>query len=91
MRPGRAHRPFGGRGRPPQGALCRFLAPTASKRDDEDDLGQKRALARDVRVLALETDERETILAALDDPPAGFEELRATLLQEHMWRRREGL
>ena len=52
------------------------------------------ALGRDVKVLALEFDERDAILAALEDPPAGFEELeelRATLLQEHAWRRREGL
>jgi hypothetical protein len=49
------------------------------------------ALGRDVKVLALETEERETILAALDDPPTGLEELRAVLLPEHTWRQREGL
>jgi hypothetical protein len=35
--------------------------------------------------------ERETILLALDEPPSGLEELRAVLLQEHVWRQREGL
>ena len=52
---------------------------------DDGDLEQKlrSALARDVRLLALETVERVAILAALDDPPAGLEDLRATLLQEH--------
>ena len=60
---------------------------------DDEDLGQKlrSALARDVKVLALETEERETILRALDDCPAGLTELRATLLQEHVARKREGL
>jgi hypothetical protein len=29
--------------------------------------------------------------AALDDAPAGLAELRAVLLQEHVWRRAEGL
>lgn len=45
---------------------------------------------RDVKVLALDVPERETITRALDDRPAGLEELRATL-QEHTWRQREGL
>jgi hypothetical protein len=35
--------------------------------------------------------ERETILRALDDPPAGLEELRAVLLREHTARVRDGL
>ena len=49
------------------------------------------ALARDVKVLALELDEREAILVLLDDPPVGLEELRAVLLSEWEWRQREGL
>jgi hypothetical protein len=44
-----------------------------------------------VKILALEISERETILAALEDPPPGLEELLAVLLQEHVWRVREGL
>ena len=51
----------------------------------------RNALARDVAVLALETDERKAILCALDDPPGGLIELRAVLLQEHAWRQRSGL
>jgi hypothetical protein len=46
----------------------------------------RRALDNDTRILGLEIDEREAIPAALDDPPQGLEELRATLLQEHVGR-----
>ena len=35
--------------------------------------------------------DRIAILTVLDDPPAGLEELRATLLQEHVGRVRDGL
>jgi hypothetical protein len=49
------------------------------------------AYRRDVKVLALTIPERETILAALDDPPAGLTELRALLLRELEWRRTAGL
>ena len=35
--------------------------------------------------------DRVAILKELDDPPAGLEELRATLLQEHIGRVRDGL
>ena len=41
--------------------------------------------------MALDIPERETILWALEDAPAGLEELRAVLLQEVVWRQREGL
>jgi hypothetical protein len=51
----------------------------------------RRALDNDTRILGLEVIERETILRALDDPPAGLEELRAVLLREHVGRVREGL
>ena len=46
------------------------------------------AYGRDVRVLALTIPDRETILVALDDPPAGLEELRGVLLREHTARAR---
>jgi hypothetical protein len=49
------------------------------------------AYARETRILALTIPERETILTALDDAPAGLEELRAVLLKEHVWRQAEGL
>ena len=49
------------------------------------------AFDRDVTALALDTDERESILSALADPRAvGFEELRTVLLQEHDRRRAGG-
>ena len=43
------------------------------------------------RFWALDIPEQVTIIRALEDPPAGLEELRAVLLQEHTWRTREGL
>jgi hypothetical protein len=59
--------------------------------DEELETKLRGALARDVRVLALELDERDTILLALEDPPEGLEELRGVLFAEWEWRRREGL
>jgi hypothetical protein len=43
------------------------------------------------KVLALTIPERKTIIWALDDPPAGLEQLRSVLLQEHKARKRDGL
>ena len=43
------------------------------------------------RVLALTIPEREAILSAIDDVPAGFEKPRGVLLHEAQWRRAEGL
>jgi len=45
----------------------------------------------ETRVLALTIEDRECILRALDDPPAGLAELGGVLLVEHEWRVREGL
>jgi len=45
----------------------------------------------ETRVLALSIEDRERIIRALDDPPAGPAELRGVLLVEHEWRVREGL
>lgn len=42
-------------------------------------------------MLALEIAERETILAALEDPPVDLAELRCVLLRELEWLRAEGL
>ena len=60
---------------------------------DDDDLGSRleTAYGRMTKVLALTIPERETIIRALDDPPPGFEELRAVLLREHVGRVRDGL
>ena len=49
------------------------------------------ALAHDRRIVALSLDDREAILAALDDPPDELTEFRGVLLSEHVWRMREGL
>jgi hypothetical protein len=40
-------------------------------------------------VLGLTVDERKAILAALEKPPAGLEDLRDALLQEAAWRQCE--
>jgi hypothetical protein len=53
--------------------------------------GLETAYSAMTKLLALTIAERETIIRALDDPPAGLEELRGVLLREHVWRRREGL
>ena len=66
-------------------ALARLVDDLALATKLED------AYRRGVKILALEISERETIIAALEDPPPGREELRAVLLQEHGWRRAEGL
>jgi hypothetical protein len=56
---------------------------TATRLDDAYD--------REARIVALTVPDREAILRALEDCPDGLGELRATLVKEHEWRRREGL
>jgi hypothetical protein len=51
----------------------------------------ERAYDREARIVALEISDREAILRVLADCPEELLELRATLLQEHVWRKREGL
>ena len=52
----------------------------------------EKALALDGDVIALTIDDRERILWALDDVRTdALAELRGVLLQDHEWRRREGL
>jgi hypothetical protein len=60
---------------------------------DDPDLADRleRAYGDRIRILALDIPERETIIRALEDPPAGLEELRAVLLQEHVGRVHDGL
>jgi len=43
------------------------------------------------KLLGLSIEDREVIPSVLDDPPQQLCELRAVLLQEHEWRRSEGL
>ena len=49
------------------------------------------AYDREARIVALDIPDREAILRVLEDCPEELAELRATLLQEHVWRKREGL
>lgn len=51
----------------------------------------EKALADEVKILALTIAERSVILNALDDPPQELAELRAVLLNEHQWRQSEGM
>ena len=51
----------------------------------------ERAYDREARIVALDIPDREAILRVLEDCPEELLELRATLLQEHVWRQREGL
>jgi hypothetical protein len=43
------------------------------------------------KLLALTIDERAIILEQLDDPPDGLVDPCGVLMNEHQWRRREGL
>jgi hypothetical protein len=52
---------------------------------------QDERYARETAVLALTFSDRDSIIAALDDPPPGLEELRGVLLREREWRVREEL
>ena len=50
-----------------------------------------RAVIDGVKLIALTIGERAVLLASLEDPPPERTELRAVLLNEHQWRRGEGL
>ena len=65
------------------------LVRAAGANDVADRL--ERALAEKVKLLALSLDDRAIMLSALEDPPDDLSELRAVLLADHQWRRREGL
>jgi hypothetical protein len=70
------------------------LHPAASLREaeqiDTPDLLEG-AYDREARIVALDIPDREAILRVLEDCPEEMLELRPTLLQEHVWRHREGL
>ena len=66
------------------GQLARVVPTTLARRLDS-------ALFFRSKVLGLTVAERREILAALEAPPAGLEELRAVLLQEDVWRRSGGM
>jgi hypothetical protein len=46
---------------------------------------------REIVILGLEITEREAILRVLEDCPPSFTELRATILRDVTWFRRQGL
>jgi hypothetical protein len=58
-----------------------------------DELAEKLedAYSRQTKVLALTFSDRDGIIAAHEDPPAGLEELCGVHLREREWRVREGL
>jgi hypothetical protein len=60
---------------------------------DDPELADKLdgAYSRGAKLLALGIAERETILSALEDPPADLAELRGVLLRELAWLREEGI
>jgi hypothetical protein len=60
---------------------------------DLDDTAQilENAYDDEAWLVPLTIDEREAILRCLEDGPAEFAELRAVLVTEHEWRRREGM
>jgi hypothetical protein len=49
------------------------------------------AVADGVALIALTLPERAVLLDVLEDPPPELVELRAVLLNDHQWRRSEGL
>ena len=51
----------------------------------------ERAYDREARIVALDIPDCEAILRVLEDCPEEMLELRAMLLQEHVWRQCEGL
>ena len=79
-------------GIPVDGAATSELAAMV-RADGADDLADRleQALEDGVALLALTIDERAVILAALEEPPEGLAGLRGVLLNEHEWRKREGL
>lgn len=52
----------------------------------------ERAWAAETKVLALDRDDRHSLLRVMEDwCPADLGELRATIVQEEVWRQAEGL
>ena len=64
--------------------LAEVVPPEVARRLDG-------ALFSRAAVVSLTGSERRAILAALENPPSGLENLRATLVQDPSWRQPEGL
>jgi len=78
-------------GSPSRPIRPRARRQTARRRFDPTADRLETAQKRQTRILALTIDEREQILATLVDCPPSLGELRAIVLQEAVWRDREGL
>jgi hypothetical protein len=76
-------------GLPIRGELVLELARMVEDEELADKL--ETAYSRETKVLALTFSDRDSIIVALEDPPAGLEELGGVLLREREWRVREGL
>jgi hypothetical protein len=50
----------------------------------------ERALDRGARIVALDVSDREAIIQALEGCPESLADLRGVLVDEHLWRAREG-
>jgi hypothetical protein len=50
----------------------------------------ERALDRGARIVALDVSDREAILQALEGCPDSLADLRSVLVDDHLWRAREG-
>ena len=67
------------------------LPDLAARVDEPTAAVLERALEVETVVLALSIEDRERILRALEECPDSLGDLRAVLLQEHVWRVREGI
>ena len=73
---------------------CASLDATRLRRADLDVTADRleRAWAAEIRVLALDRDDREGSLRVMEDwSPPELGDLRATILQQAVWRQGEGL
>ena len=68
-------------------------SPAAFARAELVDTAERleRDYDREARIVALDVPDRDAILRVLEECPDALLELRATLLQEAVWRKREGL
>jgi hypothetical protein len=72
-------------------ARSELVRELAARVDEPTAAVLERALEVETVVLALSIEDRERILRALEECPDSLGDLRAVLLQEHVWRVREGI
>ena len=79
-------------GLPVRGADALVLVRLLERAGEFDTAARiSKAVTAEAPDAALSIEDREAILFALSECPDGLLELRATLLQEAVWREREGL